>query len=176
MKKFSLIVLCIAMMFSLSSCNINTDEDNFDLEVAYEQGIEYGKYQSFVNLFDATFTGDTEVELVANEIWETKYFTLELSDLIIDNKYYLNYNITLKGETIDDCWKRGGLFFSVYCVEDEQWVKVLEGIDYHFYADYIQGNTARGTVRIDNAFPCLLPIIIIYEGRLFCAMYNIFIY
>ena len=175
-NKLSLLVLCIVILLTSSSCEANKSEDNFDIEVAYERGIEDGKYQSFLNLFDAAFTADTEVVLAANEIWKTKYFDLELSDLKIDNNYYLYYNITLKGETIDDCCRRGGLFFSVYCIEDESWVKVLQGRDYHFYADYIQENTARGTARIDNDFPSLLPVIIIYEGHLFCAMYNVFVY
>ena len=160
------ILICFALIFCFSSCQKSSNYNSEDIYLE-EEYISEGKHEAFWDMYNASKLDKTPF-LNSGDVWDTEYFTLIFSDVMIEDKPYLKYDFTLKDVSIEDCYKKGLIFFSVCSTDDI----LMYGDDYYFNTAFghLDGRNAQGTVRLyEDQF--ILAIIIIIDGCFYTAEY-----
>ena len=169
-----IIVLCISLVFCFSSCQKSNNYDSEDIYLE-EEYIRKGKYEAFWDIYN-TLNLDKTRFLYSGDVWDTEHFSLIFSDVMIEDIPYLKYHFTLKDVpiatfndlTIEDCYKRGLIFFSICSTEDI----LMYGDEYYSNAlfGHLDERNAQGTVRLhEDQF--ILAIIIVIDGCFYTAEY-----
>ena len=178
LKRLLCLILCITTVFFLSSCtkDNNNDENLFHFESGFEAGLKKGREETFLSLFNAC-DFNSEVSLIGGDTWSTEYFTLMFSDEYRDGKLYLNYDLTLKDITINECREFGKLFLNIY-YPGESWEPLLVKDDYYWHAspgglneNRVQGSTVASLP--DDGHMCVILILI--NGHFYYATYTYFV-
>lgn len=180
------VVLCVAVLLVCSSCQQKSDY--YDDEQLLD-GIEYGQEEMFCELFNAC-NFDKVATLGSGDTWRTKHFTLKFTEErisiepekyaneIVDSKLYLEYDLTLKDITIEECFEDSSMFFYIYSVESPQWEREFGGDDYYLSAyldDQVNGNNCKGTIKLAHDAQMLVVIIVI-DGCYYAADYSVSYY
>lgn len=176
-KTILVIAICMALLFSFSSCEKESDNHNYDNR--FQEGVEYGIADTFLRIYNAVGFHDEEI-LKNGDAWNTKHFKLIFTDYNSGGKKYLHIDLTLKNTTLDRCFEYGDLFFNIYSISDTEGMVLSadEFIDLSLFEysgdteNFLAGNTAKTSIELlDNSDIQTLMIIIVIEGTLYTATY-----
>lgn len=171
--KICTFVLCIALIFSLTSCHKQTNDNQF------QEGVEYGMEEMFLRIYNSTGFENEKI-LSYGDVWNTKHFSLSIRDTITKSEAYISYNLTLKTTTVGQCLELEDFFFNIYAVSDTEGMILMNDdfiwhsvLDYEGSTDeYLQGNKVKGRCKLlDNSESQTLIIIIATGGYLYTATY-----
>ncbi len=182
-KRIFLIVLCVALMLCLSSCQKATTVS--DAEDSYLEGLERGERNIFFTLVNASSC--QKVILWYDEVWETEDFSLRftdfkssdvsLSDYDSSDDLFLKCELTLNDFTIDEGDEKNNIYLGMYSLsENDEWNKIVSNYgEYYSYAvledGYTFGSyTSKATFGLYDNQKFVFAIIVV-NGNLYNVMY-----
>lgn len=121
--------------------------------------------------------------LYLGDSWETDHFVLKL-DIIHkaldsissynDSTDFVEFDLTMKETTIEECVMSDSMLFNIYSVRDGEWNAVLGYDNYYDYSalNQLSGNHGVGHIQLYGDVQFLIAIVVIdsciYTARYYC--------
>jgi hypothetical protein len=175
-KKTFCFLLCITLVFGLTSCKQNINEIH---DEAFQEGVQHGIEDTFLRLYNS-ICFENEPIISYGDVWDTDHFSLTIYDTINDDEAYLTYDLILKDTTVEDCFEREVFFFNIYAYSDTKGLILVRDdflwdglLDYEGSNDeYLKGNRVKSRCELlDNSDIQSIVIIIATKGYLYSATY-----
>ena len=172
------ILLFLAVLFCICSCA--NDTDCVYCEEEFEKGLELGKEEMFLSLFNSICM-ENEMQLSSGETWKTNAFKLTLTDSIKDGKPIINYLLVLENSTVEEIHEFEEIFFCMYAYGEKNEL-ILSGQEFIFDGvinydgetkDYLEGNVIEAYAYLPDNAMCV-TIIISTKGELYNAFYYVY--
>lgn len=174
-------ILCACLCMGLSSCQ--KQQSSSKGNESYLEGIDQGKLDSFIDLWDSHYNGNVRS---CGSVWETDYFSLVVNTKRgsrvdanvsgIEKEPYIEVDFSLLEGTIESHWKNNNMLFYIYSYGNGEWAKIWGSDDYYWYF-YLQGDDIVGSK--ENAETRIfeeteqLAVLIVINGSVYTASYSV---
>lgn len=183
-KFFKALFLICVLAINCSACVVEDYDTGYrdGYDYGWTDGIDFGQREVFENLWGAA---NINSFLQNGERWETDHFSLVLTHGVRkttiksssnETEPYVEFELTLKGETITNCYNNKKILFNIYSHNDYNWTPVLYDDIYYDYALLNQfplnENSCSASVGLYDDTK-RLGIIIVIDGSIYKATYEL---
>jgi len=184
MKKLLPICLILIAFLQFSACQYPYPSVNGSYNDSYIEGIEYGHYETFYNLWDVI----ESVQIISSgETLETEHFSLTMSNYTEDtvsgrDRAYVRFNLALKNSTMK-VFEDGEFLFYAFAHESgrETGREIFADDLFYSYAstdsaikydEWVSGKVGQASIPIYEG-EARITLILATDGQFYKVVYNV---